>query len=213
MLNESIFMKNLFSRYCISYKINPLLRICGKAFLTALFMILCSCSISDPYPYTWNKLPSENYYEDSAYSGNFRYFGYNSSSRDSDYSFGRLVLLPGLNDFPNCDNVVINLKSKKSLSIILRSKTDTIYKTKFPENGGEFSMTEQGPELEGRTSSGGDWGLALPLYAGKTLTLSKNTIGELIIKSETSSFGFLLIFPVWGTVTTWYKFPKYIAPE
>jgi hypothetical protein len=206
-------MKNIISGHYTSYKVNPLLRICGAAFLTTLIINLCSCSFSDPYPYSWNKLPAEHYYEDSAYSGNFNYYGYNSSSRDSDYSFGRLVLLPGLNDFPNCDNVVINLMGKKSLSIILRSKTDTVYKTKFPENGGEFSMTEQGPELEGLTSSGGDWGLALPIYSGKTLTLSKNTDGELIIKSETGSFGFLLIFPVWGTVTTWYKFPKYISRE
>ena len=213
MLIEIRLMKNLFSGYCIFYKVNRFLRICGAAFLTTLIINLCSCSFSDPYPYSWSKLPAEQYYEDSAYSGNFNFYGYNSSSRDSDYSFGRLVLLPGLSDCIYCDNAIINLIDKKSLSIIIRSKTDTIYKTKFPGNGGDFSMTDEGPELEGLTSSGGDWGLVLPIYSGKTLTLSKNHKGELIIKSETSSFGFLLFFPVWGTVTTWYKFPKYIARE
>jgi hypothetical protein len=177
-------------------------------FLLPVFITLQSCSSSEPYPTQWGDVYDTQKHGDSIISGNYCITGECTGARNFECSITNLIELPELNTSSVFDNIIINVINEDTLIIILRAKTDTVYRTVFPDNGAYFSFTDEGLKLDQRKSRG-DLGIYLPLISNGSATLMKSTEGSLIVKSNVSSFGLIIMIPAYGSSTNWYKFKQY----
>jgi hypothetical protein len=202
-------MKRIVNKYFLKYK-KLIVKFSKLSVLFISFTMFYSCSSSDPYPAEWGDVYDTQKHGDSVISGNYRINGEATAKSRGIFTITRLIELPGLSKITSdYDNISIKLVNDETLSIILRAKTDTIYKTIFPDNGLDFSLTDDGLKLNPRKSSGGDPGFVLTLMSGGKLSLMKNTDGSLIVKANYNAVGLFFMIPVYGSTTGWYKFQEY----
>jgi hypothetical protein len=192
-------------------KFRKILKALVLVILFAFSVTLYSCSSSDPYPNDWGNVMDVQKHGDSIISGNYDIHGETTGKNNAIYTITRLIELPGLSEIQSdYDNIVIKLYKEDSLLILLRANSDTIFKTVFPGNGIDISVTEDGLEMDPvKRKSGGDLGFVLPLFSNSKLILMKGADSSLIVKSNGWGVGLFFMIPVYGSVTTWFKFPQY----
>jgi hypothetical protein len=187
-----------------------ILRTLASVALTIFSFTLYSCSSSDPYPDEWGYVMDVEKHGDSVISGNYGIQGNCTRSGSYNRSLARILELPGFFNVDSyIDNIVIKLYNEDSLLVLLKANSDTLYKTVFPGNGVSFSVTEDGLKMKTRKNKGGDPGLILPLFSNDNVTLMKGTDSSLIARYNGWGVGLLMMIPVYGSVTRWYKFPQY----
>ena len=171
-------------------------------------LLLESCSSSEPYPQNWDSINDSKKYGDTTVNGTYSAYG-NSSTRNNLYTIADLIDLPHLENIGNFDNFSVVLKNKNSLTIILRLQSETIYKTVFPENGYALDFNEDGPQLNLHIQKSGDTGIILTISDNGDVTLMKCGDGSLIVRTHSYGFGFMIMIPIFGSATHWFKFDKY----
>lgn len=190
-------------------KFRNILKVLAFFMLFALSVTLYSCSSSDPYPDEWGYVMDVREHGDTIISGIYDVNGSYSRKGKGKYNITSIIGIPGYTGVDsNIDNIVIKLFNEDSLLILLRANSDTIFKTVFPGNGADFSVTEDGLKMEPVKKKGGDL-VALPIFSNRKLILMKGADSSLIVKFNGWGVGLFFLLPVYGSVTRWYKFPQY----
>jgi len=162
-------------------------------------LFFTSCVFHDVYPSTWAKpIPVEiNMDISGAYMASGEWTGGNYPKS-----------LPGLL-FPNqpiYGTHVQIAQSNDTLEISVWNAEKLVHIKLYSKENKEFDCTPKGIEIPYKAGIGGQ-GFELGVDWG-TLYLTTSTDGALIVNKRTTATGVVLVIPVVGSSSTWYRFKQ-----
>lgn len=161
------------------------------------------CSGSDPYPDEWGITEKFNNPEKIDISGKYQNHGVCS---DKDSQFVNLMRFMVENYDAACNTVTIKKKNNKTIVFTFWKDDSQLCKMVFREKDGTIEYTEEGIEISGATSTRAEGqGVA---RTWRSLVLTKAIDGSLVVREDQDGFGLLMVIPLFGTYTGWYKFQR-----